>query len=113
MAQAGGSQQGEEDRAPYCTPAYVSMQAGASRVLLRHARTAIPILEKSRAEWLDRSQVRDYALCVARLAAACTDAGQLEQACAAASDGAVGDYRQLFTCEVVVDPKTHRSISCR
>ena len=81
-----GEQQGEEDRAPYCTPAYVSMEAGASWVLLRHARTAIPILEKSRAEWLDRSQVRDYALCVARLATAYTDAGQLEQACAAAQE---------------------------
>ena len=62
------------------------MEAGASWVLLGHARTALPILEKSRAEWLDRSQVRDYALCVARLAAAYADAGQLEQACAAARE---------------------------
>jgi hypothetical protein len=29
-----GEQQGEDDRAPYCTPAYVSMEAGASWVLL-------------------------------------------------------------------------------
>ena len=79
-----GEQQGEADRAPYCTPAYVAMEAGASWVLLGHARIALPILEKSRAEWLDRSQVRDYALCVSRLATAYADAGDLEQACAAA-----------------------------
>jgi transcriptional regulator with XRE-family HTH domain len=81
-----GERQGEEDRAPYCTPAYVSMEAGASWVLLRHAGSAIPILEKSRAEWPDRSQVRDYALCVARLATAYADAGQLDQACATAQE---------------------------
>lgn len=52
----------------------------------RVARTALPILEQSRAEWLDHSQVRDYALCVARLATAYADAGDLEQACAAATE---------------------------
>jgi hypothetical protein len=81
-----GEQQGEADRAPYCTPAYVAMEAGASWVLLGHARTALPILEKSRAEWLDHSQVRDYALCVSRLATAHADVGDLEQACAAAAE---------------------------
>jgi tetratricopeptide (TPR) repeat protein len=84
-----GEQQGEADRAPYCTPAYVAMEAGASWVLLGHARTALPILEKSRAEWLDHSQVRDYALCVSRLATAYADAGDLEQACAAAAEAMV------------------------
>jgi hypothetical protein len=81
-----GERQGEEDRAPYCTPSYVAMEAGASWVLLGHARTALPVLEKSRAEWPDRSQVRDYALCVARLATAYADAGQMEEACAAAGE---------------------------
>jgi tetratricopeptide (TPR) repeat protein len=81
-----GEQQDEQDRAPYCTPAYVAMEAGASWVLLGHPTSALPILEKSHAEWLDRSQVRDYALCVARLATAYADAGQLEQACATAAE---------------------------
>lgn len=81
-----GEQQGEEDRAPYCTPAYVEMEAGASWVLLGHPKSALPILEKSRSEWLDHSQVRDYALCASRLATAYADAGELEQACAAASE---------------------------
>ncbi len=81
-----GEQQAEEDRAPYCTPAYVEMEAGASWVLLGHARTALPVLEQSRAEWADHSQVRDYALCVARLATAYADAGDLDQACATAAE---------------------------
>ncbi len=81
-----GEQQDEEDRAPYCTPAYVAMEAGASWAVLGHARTALPILEKSRSEWLDHSQVRDYALCVSRLAAAYAAAGKVEQACAAAEE---------------------------
>jgi hypothetical protein len=62
------------------------MEAGASWVLLGHPRTAIPILEQSRSEWLDNSQVRDYAMCVSRLAAAYAAAGALEQACAAAGE---------------------------
>ena len=49
-------------------------------------RTAIPILEKGRSEWLDNSQMRDYALCVSRLAAAYAAAGEPEQACATAEE---------------------------
>jgi transcriptional regulator with XRE-family HTH domain len=48
-----GVKQGETDRAPYCTPTYAAMEAGASWVLLGHPKTALPILEKSRSEWLD------------------------------------------------------------
>jgi hypothetical protein len=81
-----GLRQGEEDRAPYCTPTYAAMEAGASWLLLGHPRTAIPILEKGHSEWLDNSQMRDYALCVSRLAAAYAAAGELEQACAAAEE---------------------------
>jgi hypothetical protein len=75
-----GERQGEADRAPYCTPSYVEMEAGASWALLGHAGTALPILEKSRTEWLDHSQVRDYALCMSRLAGAYAATGELEQA---------------------------------
>src|SRR6202044_1460069 len=46
-----GERQDEKDRAPYCTPAYAAMEASASWALLGHARTALPILEKSRLEW--------------------------------------------------------------
>jgi len=81
-----GENQGEADRAPYCTPTYAAMEAGASWVLLGHPKTALPILEKSHSEWLDHTQVRDYALCVSRLAIAYAAAGELEQACAAAEE---------------------------
>jgi hypothetical protein len=81
-----GEKQGEKDRAPYCTPTYVAMEAGASWARLGHPQTALPILEKSRTEWLDHTQVRDYALCVSRLAVAYATVGEVEQACAAAGE---------------------------
>jgi transcriptional regulator with XRE-family HTH domain len=81
-----GENQDEEDRAPYCTPTYAAMEAGASWVLLGHPKTAIPILEKSRSEWADHTEVRDYALCVSRLALAYAAAGDAERACAAADE---------------------------
>ncbi len=81
-----GEKQGEGDYAPYCTPTYAAMEAGAAWVLLGHPKTALSILEKSRSEWLDHTEVRDYALCVSRLAIAYTDAGELEQACAATGE---------------------------
>ena len=81
-----GENQDEEDRAPYCTPTYAAMEAGASWVLLGHPKTAIPILEKSRSEWADHTEVRDYALCVSRLALAYATAGNVERACAAADE---------------------------
>jgi transcriptional regulator with XRE-family HTH domain len=81
-----GDKQGEADRAPYCTPAYAAMEAGGSWVLLGHPKTALPILEKSHSDWLDHTQVRDYALCVTRLATAYAAAGEPERACAAAEE---------------------------
>jgi len=81
-----GENQDEEDRAPYCTPTYAAMEAGASWVLLGHPKTAIPILEKSRSQWADHMEVRDYALCVSRLALAHAAAGDVERACAAADE---------------------------
>jgi transcriptional regulator with XRE-family HTH domain len=81
-----GEKQDEEDRAPYCTPSYAAMEAGASWVLLGHPKTALPILEKSRSEWPDHAQVRDYALCLTRLAMAYAAADELEQACATAGE---------------------------
>ena len=81
-----GENQDEEDRAPYCTPTYAAMEAGASWVLLGHPKTAIPILEKSRSQWADHTEVRDYALCVSRLALAYAAGGDVERACAAADE---------------------------
>lgn len=80
-----GECQGEADKAPIAA-AYVEMEAGASWALLGHARTALPVLEKSRPEWLDHSQVRNHALCVSRLAGAYAAAGERDQALAAAGE---------------------------
>ena len=57
-----------------------------SWVLLGHPKTALPILEKSHSDWPDHTQVRDYALCVSRLAIAYAAAGELEQASVAAEE---------------------------
>jgi tetratricopeptide (TPR) repeat protein len=81
-----GMRQDEQDVAPYCTPTYAAMEAGASWLLLGHPRTAISALETGRSEWLDNSQVRDYALCLSRLAAAYAEAGELERARVAAAE---------------------------
>jgi tetratricopeptide (TPR) repeat protein len=80
MEAVAGEKQGEADRAPYCTPGYAEMEAGASWVRLGHPKMALPILEKSRSDWADQTEVRDYALCVSRLATAYADANELEQA---------------------------------
>jgi hypothetical protein len=83
---AAGTTQGEEDRAPYCSPMYVAMEAGHSMVVAGQPKAALPVLAKSRAEWSDRGQARDYALCVSRLATAYAAAGEPEQACATAAE---------------------------
>ena len=62
------------------------MFARTDCVILGHPAPALPILEGSRSEWADHSQVRDYALCVARLATAYAASGELERACAAAEE---------------------------
>jgi tetratricopeptide (TPR) repeat protein len=81
-----GVSQNEDDLAPYCTPSYVEMEAGASWVKLNSAESAIPVFEASRARWSAAEQTRDQALCLARLATAYAAAGELEQACAVAED---------------------------
>jgi transcriptional regulator with XRE-family HTH domain len=75
-----GTAQVENDLAPYCTPSYVAMEAGASWVKLNAADSAIPVFEDSRAKWVSVEQVRDHALCLARLATAYARAGEPGQA---------------------------------
>ncbi|MEV7970000.1 helix-turn-helix transcriptional regulator [Sphaerisporangium sp. NPDC088356] len=76
----------ENDRARYCTPSYIEMEAGASWVLLGRASQALPMFEESRSQWTDSGQVRDRALCLARLATAYAVADQPEQACLVTDD---------------------------
>jgi tetratricopeptide (TPR) repeat protein len=81
-----GVTQGEEDRAPYCSPMYVAMETGQSMVAAGQPADALMVLARSRAEWSDRSQVRDYTLCVSRLATAYAAAGEAEEACKTAEE---------------------------
>ncbi|GAA3110748.1 hypothetical protein [Streptosporangium carneum] len=76
-----GMIQTEPDRAPYCTPAYVAMETGATRLLLGQAATAIPIFEASRSQWTPSRQARDHALFLTRMATAYAMAGERDQAC--------------------------------
>lgn len=81
-----GVSQGEEDRAPYCSPMYVAMEAGAVQMRTGNATAALPVLEQSRSAWSEPGQARDYALCLSRLAVANAMAGEREQANATARD---------------------------
>ena len=58
------------------------MEAGAAWVRLNAADSAIPVFEDSRAQWTTVEQVRDQALCLARLATAYATSGEPELACA-------------------------------
>jgi hypothetical protein len=81
-----GVTQDQYDLAPYCTPSYVEMEAGASWVKLNAAKSAIPVFEASRTRWTAAAQTRDRALCLARLATAYAATGEPQQACAIAED---------------------------
>ncbi len=81
-----GVSQEEVDHAPYCTPSYVEMEAGACWLKLGAAPAAIPVFEDSRAQWTAPDQVRDLALCLARLATAYAKIGEPESACAVAKE---------------------------
>jgi tetratricopeptide (TPR) repeat protein len=84
-AVAGVSQE-EEDRAPYCTPGYAAMEAGAVHLRLGDPATALTVLEPSCSQWSDPTQVRDHALSLARLAEAYAALGERDQARTAAEE---------------------------
>ena len=81
-----GASQGEDDRAPYCSPVYAAMEAGAVRLRLGNPAAALAVLERSLSQWSDSSQARDHALFLARLAEAYAALGERDQAQAAAED---------------------------
>jgi len=81
-----GVSQDEEDRAPYCSPGYAAMEAGAVHLRLGDPAAALSVLEPSCSQWSDTSQARDHALSLARLAEAYAALGMRDQARAAAED---------------------------
>jgi tetratricopeptide (TPR) repeat protein len=84
-AVAGASQQ-EDDHAPYCSPGYAAMEAGAVRLRLGKPADALAVLKQGLPQWPDASQPRDRALFLARLAEAYAATGDRDQARAATED---------------------------
>jgi hypothetical protein len=84
-AVAGASQE-EEDRAPYCSPVYAAMEAGAVHLRLGKPADALAVLEGSVPQWSDTGQPRDHAVFLARLAEAYAANGDRDQARAATED---------------------------
>jgi tetratricopeptide (TPR) repeat protein len=68
------------DKARYCTPAYVQMEAGMSWVLLGNPSAALSVFERSLTQWPEAAQTRDKGLCLARLATAAAAQGEIERA---------------------------------
>jgi tetratricopeptide (TPR) repeat protein len=81
-----GASQGEDDLAPYCSPVYAAMEAGAVRLRLGKPREALAVLERSLPLWSDASQPRDHAMFLARRAQAYAAMGDRDQARAASED---------------------------
>jgi transcriptional regulator with XRE-family HTH domain len=80
-----GTSQGAPDLAPYCSPQYAAMEAGAVRLRLGQPVAALPVLEQSQLSWSDAGQARDRVLCLTRLAAAYAGAGDRDRAAEAAA----------------------------
>ena len=74
------------DHAGYCTPAYVTMEAGISSVDFGKSDLALDIFHDSLRTWPSDSQVRDLGLCLARLATAYAVQHDVEPACKAAAE---------------------------
>ncbi|GAA1683297.1 hypothetical protein GCM10009733_094770 [Nonomuraea maheshkhaliensis] len=74
------------DKARYCTPSYVQMEAGMSYVLLGNPGAALSIFERSLTQWPEAAQTRDQGLCLARLATAAAAQGEIERAVEAGSE---------------------------
>lgn len=70
--------------ASYCTPGYVTMEAGISWTDLGYSDRAVDIFRDSLATWPETRQARDRGLCLARLATASAASGDKEGACDAA-----------------------------
>jgi predicted Zn-dependent protease len=75
-----------EDPARYCTPSYVTMEAGASWTEFGQPDRAIAVFRDSLDRWPERSQVRDRGLCLATLSTAYAAQGDAIGACEAVAE---------------------------
>lgn len=69
-----------DDLAPYCTPAYLAMEAGGCWLALSQPRKAIASLETGIERW-PAGQGRDRSLALSRLASAYAEVGDIDLAC--------------------------------
>ncbi len=76
LADLGGD---EEGLAPYCSVAYIDMEAASCAIQLRRPQEAVKTLEQSLTHW-PAEQQRDRGLCLARLATAYAQLGDVEGA---------------------------------
>lgn len=75
--------------AKYCTPSYVTMEAGMSWVEFSQPMLAIEIFHDSLSGWPPDIQTRDRGLCLARLATAAAVHHDVDTACQAATEALV------------------------
>lgn len=78
-----GLTQTVSDFASYCTPSYIEMELGMSRLKLGQAGVAAETFEHSLRDWSGNTQTRDRGVCLARLSAASATVGNIERACEA------------------------------
>jgi transcriptional regulator with XRE-family HTH domain len=78
-----GLTQAVSDLASYCTPSYIEMELGMSRLMLGQAGVAAETFEHSLHDWSGDTQTRDRGVCLARLSAASASIGNIERACEA------------------------------
>jgi len=76
----GAAEPSPGDLAPYCTLAYLAMEAGSCWLNLGRPKKAITSLEGALVNWPD-GQGRDRSLALSRLACAYAEVGDVEQAC--------------------------------
>jgi hypothetical protein len=108
----------EQDACPanqharYCTPSYVTMEAGMSWVEFSKPTAAIEIFQDSLSTWPSDLQTRDRGLCLARLATAAAVCRDAETACQAAAEalavarttGSARIHAQLMSAYNLLEP---------
>jgi hypothetical protein len=113
----------EEDDSPanqhakYCTPSYVTMEAGLSWVEFSKPTVAIEIFRDSLSTWPSDLQTRDRGLCLARLATAAAVYRDAETACQAATEalaiarttGSTRIHSQLMSAYNLLEPASKQA----
>jgi transcriptional regulator with XRE-family HTH domain len=106
-----------DQHARYCTPSYVTMEAGMSWVEFAKPAVAIEIFRDSLSTWPSDLQTRDRGLCLARLATAAAAYRDAEAACQAATEalaiarttGSARIHAQLMSAYNLLGPASEQA----